>query len=234
MIRLAVFDLDNTLAPLGKGVAPEDLRLLRQLEASGAAVAVCSGKPAYYLCGFLRQAELARPILIGENGAVIQFGVDLPPREYHVSSGSEAAQESIRFLRQRIRDLLPGIWFQPNEVCLTPFPRSEAEFDAIEAALTADADRVRDLRVFRHNDSFDFVPEGIDKASGLRRLCGLLQIDLSETAAVGDGVNDYPMFACAGLSLGVRVTEGDRVDKNFASVTEALRYLLRAAKEQNP
>ncbi len=231
MIRLAVFDLDNTLAPLAKGIAPEDLRLLRRLEASGVTVAVCSGKPAYYLCGFLRQAELSAPVLIGENGAVIQFGVDLPPREYHPAPCSREAMESVRFLRERITDALPGVWFQPNELCLTPFPRSAEEFDVIERLLKTNADRIRGLRVYRHNDSFDFVPEGIDKASGLRRLCNLLQIDLAETAAVGDGVNDYPMFDCAGLALGVRAVDSSRVDENFASVSDALQYLLQRACE---
>lgn len=231
MIRLAVFDLDNTLAPLAKGIASEDLCLLRRLEASGVKVAVCSGKPAYYLCGFLRQAELKDPIFIGENGAIIQFGVDLPPREYHPAPCSPEALASVRFLRERIADALPGIWFQPNELCLTPFPRSEAEFDVIAHLLETNADRIRGLRVYRHNDSFDFVPEGIDKASGLRRLCQLLQIDLTETAAVGDGVNDYPMFSCAGLALGVCVEDSSRVDENFGSVTDALRFLLRQSCE---
>ena len=78
MIRLAVFDLDGTLAPLGKPVAPETVALLHQLENTGVRIALCSGKPTYYLCGFARQLGLADPILVGENGAVIQLGVDLP------------------------------------------------------------------------------------------------------------------------------------------------------------
>ena len=82
-LRLAVFDLDGTLAPLGRGICPEDLQALRRLEARGVRIAVCSGKPTYYLCGFLRQAELRDPILVGENGAVIQMGVDLPPRAFY-------------------------------------------------------------------------------------------------------------------------------------------------------
>lgn len=226
MIRLAVFDLDNTLAPLARGIAPEDLRLLRCLESAGVTVAVCSGKPAYYLCGFLRQAELRRPVLIGENGAVIQFGVELPPGEYHTAPCSQEARDTIRFLRRQIEQTLPGIWFQPNELCLTPFPRSAAEFDVIETILRDHADQIRDVEIYRHNDSFDIVPAGIDKASGLRRLCALLHLSPAETAAIGDGVNDYPMFDCAGLSLGVCVADPWRVDYNFPTVTAALRHLL--------
>ena len=58
MFKLIAFDLDNTLAAVGKPVTPGDLALLRQLEDGGARIAICSGKPTYYLCGFARQLQL--------------------------------------------------------------------------------------------------------------------------------------------------------------------------------
>ena len=84
MIKLAVFDLDDTLAPVGRGIAEHDLKRLKELEDMGVRIALSSGKPTYYLCGLLRQLGLKRPIMIGENGIVIQFGVDLPPKKYYV------------------------------------------------------------------------------------------------------------------------------------------------------
>ena len=71
MHKLLVFDLDGTLAPVGKPMADDTLGLLRSLEKAGYRIAVCSGKPTYYLCGLLRQAGLDAPVLIGENGAVL-------------------------------------------------------------------------------------------------------------------------------------------------------------------
>ena len=88
MIKLIVFDLDNTLAPVGKGILPETIQMLKEIEKSGIKIAICSGKPTFYTCGVMRQVELDDPILIGENGAVIQFGVDLPPRRYEVQKYS--------------------------------------------------------------------------------------------------------------------------------------------------
>ena len=69
MIKLLVFDLDSTLAPIGEEMEWENVRLLRELEKKGARIAVCSGKSCDYLCGFLRQLGLSNPIMIGENGA---------------------------------------------------------------------------------------------------------------------------------------------------------------------
>ena len=135
MIRLMVFDLDNTLAELGKGIVGEDLILLKKIENLGVDIAVCSGKPTYYLCGFMRQVGLKRPILVGENGAVIQFGVDLPPREFYVLPYSEDAKNTLSFLKKKIEEVLPDIWFQPNLAGVTPFPATKEEFDTITKCL---------------------------------------------------------------------------------------------------
>lgn len=226
MIKLIVFDLDGTLAALGRGIEQENLAMLRALEDAGARIAVCSGKPAYYLCGFMRQVGLKAPVLVGENGAVIQLGVDLPPRDYFVAPYSEAAKRSIRLLRGRIEESVPGMWYQPNEVGLTPFPRNDAEFAAVQGCIDALADEIRDVIVYRHCDSFDITPEGITKKSGLERLGALLDILPEETIAVGDGVNDYPMFEYAGHAVGVNVKDESKVDVNFAEIGRALRYLL--------
>lgn len=226
MIKLIVFDLDGTLAKLGKGIIPQDLMLLRELENRGVRIAICSGKPTYYLCGFMRQVELQQPILVGENGAVIQFGVDLPPRDYRILPYSEDAKQTIRFLREEFENLLPQLWYQPNQTGLTPFPASSEEFEIIAGCIERNRERLKDVTVYRHVDSFDITPTGIDKFVGLEYLGRLLGISRKETVAVGDGVNDYPMFEYAGHAVGVHVTDPARVQRNFPDATDALQYLL--------
>ena len=226
MIKLIVFDLDGTLAKLGAGILPENVARLHALEDSGARIAICSGKPTYYLCGMMRQIGLRAPILVGENGAVIQFGVDLPPREYHVAPYSDAARRSIRLLREAFDAAVPGLWYQPNEVGLTPFPLDVAALDTLQGCIDALSPQLEDVLVYRHCDCFDITPCGITKRSGLERLGRMLGIAPQETAAMGDGVNDYPMFEYAGLSVGVNVRETSRVNQNFSTPDEALDFLL--------
>lgn len=226
MFKLMVFDLDNTLALLGKGITSTDVALLRALEQKGVRIAISSGKPVYYLCGFVRQVELVRPILIGENGAVIQMGVDLPPSEYHVLPYSNRAKRSCALIKKAITGLLPDMWYQPNEIALTPFPRNETEFALIEECLKRLGPRLEDVVIYRHVDSFDIIPEGIDKSTGLKKLGELLSIAPEETVAIGDGVNDYPMFDVAGHAVGINVSQSERVDMNFRTTTEALEYLI--------
>ena len=225
MKRLIAFDLDNTLAKIGKGIQEKDVTLLKKLEDQGADIAIVSGKPAFYLCGLLRQIELKRPILAGENGAVIQIGVELPPKERYVLPCSEEAKETVLFFRYKILQSIPEMFFQPNDVGLTPFPKNEEEFKIIQDLLGKFRPQLRDVTVYRHVDSYDFVPNGIDKKSGLRFLCKKMG-GYDKVIAVGDGVNDYPMFEEADLALGVRVKDEEKVDRNFDTITELLEYLL--------
>ena len=228
MYKLVVFDLDGTLAEAGRGITPENLEMLRQLEARGLRIAICSGKPTYYLCGFMRQVGLSAPILVGENGAVIQFGVDLPPKDYHIVPYSEAAKSSIRLIRDAIDRALPDVWYQPNQTALTPFPESENEFDIISDCIAALRPQLQDITIYRHFDCFDFIPNGISKQSGLRLLGELLGAAPEETVAIGDGVNDYPMFEYAGLSLGIHLPDPSRVQHDFPCIGDALSYLLNS------
>lgn len=226
MIKLIAFDLDDTLAELGEGIARENLKKLSALEERGIRIALCSGKPVEYLCGFMRQAGLARPVLVGENGAVIQIGVDLPPREFYVQEYSVEARQCILELREKITEALPAIWYQPNLVGLTPFPVGEEEFRIVQEILSGYEPERRGLAVYRHVDSFDIVPGEIDKKRGMELLGRVLSVTPDEVIAVGNAENDYPMFEYAGLAVGVHVPDRARVDFNFPTPEAALDFLL--------
>lgn len=229
-LRLAAFDLDGTLAEIGAGMTEQNLSLLRHLEARGIQIAICSGKPTDYLCGFARQLALHRPALVGENGAVVQLGADLPPKIYSIQPYSEEAKQSLVFLRAELDRLLPDLWYQPNLAGLTPFPRNDAEFEIIADCLARNAQHLRGVTIYRHADSFDIAPDTIDKYSGMQHLGRMLDIPPEETAAVGDGVNDYPMFDYAGYAIGVHVADESRVDVNVPDIMQALIHLTAMAE----
>ena len=225
MIKLIVFDLDNTLADHGQAIAASDVEKLKKLEKKGINIAICSGKPVHYLSGFMRQVGLNKPFLLGENGAVLQVDVELPPKELHILPYSKQAKESLKFIKAEIDAKLPDIWYQPNMVGVSPFPKCEEEFAIIAKLLQENAKNLHDISVYRHIDCFDIIPTGVDKGAGVRLLAQQLNINPEEIVAVGDGENDYPMFAYAGTALGVKVKEEDKVNKNFETIAEVLDYL---------
>ncbi len=214
------------------GKERQDCEILVELERLGTRIAIVSGKPAFYLSGLMRQVNLQKPILLGVNGGVIEFGAGVPPKNYSILNYSDEAARTIAFLRNEFSRAIPGLWYQPNIIGLTPFPKCEAEFDIIQKIIDDNADRIADVDIYRHIDSFDITPKGINKFRGLEALGEILNISRAETAAVGNGVNDYPMFDYAGLSLGVNIPDREKVSENFSSIHSALCYLLEHVKSE--
>ena len=62
----------------------------------------------------------------------------------------------------------------------------------------------------------EFMDENATKSAALRRLCDLLSVTLSQTAACGNADNDADMIACAGL--GAAVANASESCKRAASV----------------
>ncbi len=55
----------------------------------------------------------------------------------------------------------------------------------------------------------EYIPEGVDKGRGLRSLARIVGVDIAETIAVGDSLNDLPMIEAAGMGVAVsNATDG--------------------------
>ena len=141
-MQLLVLDLDGTLAPYDAATAPANVETLKKAEQAGVRICLCSGKPVFYLCAFMRQFGLQDPILIGENGAEIQFGYKLPPPYFYRMPYSERAEKSLRFFEAEIKKTLPEMWFQPNKTELSPFPKSAREFEIIDTIIANHRDKL--------------------------------------------------------------------------------------------
>lgn len=224
--KIIIFDLDGTLCELRGGIQPEDKELLWKLHEKGYKLAICSGKPAAYLSGLTRQLEINDMVLIGENGSVLQFGGIYPPSEAYTLPYSKTVKKALRQVQEDIEELIPGIWFQPNNVVVTPFPKKAEEFDIIQNYLDTHKENLEGVEIFRHVDCFDLVPTGMTKFDGLKKLTEITGIQPEEMIAVGNGVNDIPMFQYAGLALGILLPDEPEVDKSFSNITEVLTFIL--------
>lgn len=224
-MRVLVFDLDETLCDLAKPILEENVQLLKTLEIKGNMIAICSGKPVYYLCGLARQIGLNKPILIGENGAVIQFGVDLPPKAYYVVSKQISTIKKLQIIKNEMQEIFANrLWFQPNEVGLTPFPYDDKTFEEVKTYLLKKD--LTDCSIYEQSDCFDIVPNDVSKYYGLVYLSQILKLSSNDFIAIGNGVNDYPMFAFSQYSIGIKVLDRSKVDYYFDDINEALKFLL--------
>ena len=226
MTKAIVFDLDGTLCKIGKNILQKNIRLLKYIENKGVQIIISSGKPTYYLCGLFRQVGLKNPILVGENGASIQFGINLPPKFFYQSKISNDAKTNIEYFKKLLTNKYPNSFFQPNNVGVTIFPKTNSEYKTIEQLLNENNQKLEGLNVYYHKDAIDIVPDGINKYNSLQYLSNILDIKNDEMISVGDNTNDYPMFKFTKISYGVNVPDGSVVTKNFDNINKVLRHII--------
>lgn len=227
MLKLAVFDLDGTLCPVGRAVLPETLSALRALQEKGVQLAVSSGKPVYYLCGLVRQTGLSDMILMGENGASVQRGVDLPPAFHARMEVPAHTRAALAMLREKLAaEFGRRIWLQPNQIEVTPFFADEQTHEDLRAFMRREV-RCEEMgiTIYDQSDCFDLCPTGLDKGSGLQFLCDLLGLSMADAAAVGDGVNDEPMLRVAGRSIGIGQKDVPGAQITVPTIGEAIALL---------
>jgi hydroxymethylpyrimidine pyrophosphatase-like HAD family hydrolase len=182
----------------------------------------------YYLCGLCRQLGLPDAILIGETGAVIQGGSALPPR-FHIKNNirAEALSQMAR-VREALAPYEARLWYQPNEVALTPFPRDSEMFEVLDEITCRMEPSLTALDIYRQVDCIDFIPKGTSKMSGLQALAAELGASPRDFLVIGDGENDVPMFQYADFSIcihhpGCQVSH--LASKEFATLNEALEFV---------
>lgn len=225
MIRLAIFDLDGTLAPVGKPINSKCVKFLKKIENKGIRIAISSGKTVFYQAGMFRQIGLKSPIFIGENGSLISFGVDLPPRTiYCITADDIYFQTKNKILREISEKFGDEIWLQPNEVMLTLFFKNEKTKERLRTYFSQN--RFEGVTVYEHIDSFDVIPFGVNKKCALEALGKELNIASDEMIAVGDGINDIPMFEFCKYSIGLNPLEKKLTAFHCETPEEALNLIL--------
>lgn len=228
MIKLVAFDIDGTLADIGRPILDEDVVLLKKIEEKGVKIVISSGKTVFYQMGMFRQVNLKNPIFIGENGCSIAIGSSLPPETISLPVSDSYAEQRENILSDITAQCAGRFWLQPNEVVLTFFFKDEETklflrqyFSSLRPSVT----------VYEHVDSFDVVPKGIDKFVSLQAVCNHFNILSSECIAVGDGVNDLPMIKFCKYSVGIGKLDKAYTTYHFNTIREGLNQILRMVEE---
>lgn len=228
MIKLLLLDIDGTLRPAGHNVVPAgNVQAVKALQRRGVKVGIATGrgranvppallgglKPDCWLCASGAQVldgagrELYTFRMSNEEMyALVDFFEDHEFPLRFVYSDASYAYVNFREFDRREREfqlhnhIVDG---EDQDRHLKDMP-----FGAFGFLPRADAERFRQkygylgLRfLYSSVDGCDILSPGVDKAEGLRRLCQALDIETGDCAAVGDGDNDAPMLAAAGLGV---------------------------------
>lgn len=226
MIKLIIFDIDNTLAKSNKPVEDAVVNFLKKTESSGIRIALISGKPTVYISGLARQIGLINPIISGENGAYINYSSSLPPQQEIVLFKEESRTKELEKLKLAIlKEFGKKVWIQPNLVNLTIFPKTERikqKLFQFVVTYASDNSLNKNFNIYRHSDSIELVPLNIDKGFALRKIRSLEKIKRNEVIAVGDAENDIPMFGDASVSIGINLPAAKY---NFSSIEKVVKFI---------
>ncbi|MFX1293787.1 MAG: HAD family hydrolase [Promethearchaeota archaeon] len=231
MLQLTVMDLDGTLAEFNNSIQPNTIKLLQQLQNEGIQLVFISGKPASYVAGLIRQAGLEKVICIGDNGGVIWFSHDFPPHNPIILEMTNEAAKEMKIIHEAIiAEFDDSVWIQPSQVTFSLFGRENniAEVNDFIDRIFKEK-QIKHLKNFKTDGALDILPLNIDKGIALKLVQSKLNIPIKDTAVIGDGSNDFPMF----LQGKIRITFPKSaelfkqlVPKIVPKIDDALKFLV--------
>ena len=188
-------DYDGTIAQHGR-IEPLVIEAVRRTQARGIVVILVTGRIMTELRRVLPDPELFDAV-VSENGAVLSFP-KVPSRL---------------------------LTHPPSQLLLDELRARQVQIDFGDCIIEADAgaapkilESIRKLElplVLQFNHSRVMVlPQGINKATGLREALNTLRLSLHNCVGIGDAENDYAMLdAC---ELGVAVSWGSKALQGIA------------------
>jgi HAD superfamily hydrolase (TIGR01484 family) len=206
--RLIALDLDGTLLNKQNEISPQNLQAIRQAIDVGVKVIVSTGRGIQNILPILQKYNLQLPIVAVNGSEVWESPNILRKRNLmpvgHVKQLHQVAVEHDlwwwsyavegAFNKEKWVDSIDHIqWLKfgfasEDDQLLHKLRNHLQALDMYELTNS-------------HHDNIEINPKGISKASGVREICQMFQISMSEVIAIGDSGNDLSMIRAAGLGV---------------------------------
>ncbi|MBP3459336.1 MAG: Cof-type HAD-IIB family hydrolase [Lachnospiraceae bacterium] len=228
MNRKAVFfDIDGTLLVLGKPVLQSTIDAIRKIRENGHLAFICTGRSRVMVpqtpildigfdgivgaCGMYGEFQGKEVFRYSLSGKQLEEMISLF-RKYGIMYILEGT-EYIYYDEETVDDIADDWYLQyVNETIPQRFlPVQKVKtIEACKASIharTSDPGELykslsRNYEVMEHVFGVaEFVPKGFSKAKGISLMCERLGIDVADTIAVGDSINDVDMLKHAGIGI---------------------------------
>jgi len=223
--KAVFFDIDNTIWNAKNEIPESTITAIRELRKNGHYAFLCSGRTRAYIrhpallgigfdgivagCGtsveyrgetiFLKEIEKELALLTVETVRKYGFRPILEGRKYLYMDMEEFADDFYgrKLATDMGEDLRTikgewGRWEISKLSCATESPDRLKCFEELS-----------DYYDYAIHNEFvaEFVPKGFNKGTGMRKVCEMLGIDIADTFAFGDSVNDREMILTAGTGV---------------------------------
>ena len=184
--RVLACDYDGTLATQGV-CYDQTVEALERVAAAGIRLVLVTGRTREELADVFDPGTLFEAIVV-ENGAVV---IDVVTGTEELLAPRIPSRLVAEFERTGVSPLVVG-----RVLCSTAWSQQPKVSAAIAKVGV-------DRQVVRNRESAMVLPPGISKRTGIEAALRALGELPSATVAVGDGENDVPLFAVAGVSVAV-------------------------------
>ncbi|CAG7647216.1 Cof-type HAD-IIB family hydrolase [Paenibacillus allorhizosphaerae] len=221
--KLIALDLDGTLLTEEKTISEENRAALLEAQDAGISVIFSTGRGVQNVQQYIEELQLTSPIVTVNGGEVWK-----QPGELHVRHTLDAAL--VRRMHTLAKQYDTWFWgYSVNELYNKERWLPDEETDARQwlkfGYYTENAESLGAIReelnswgllelTNSHPCNIEVNPRGVTKASGVRAVCTMLGIEMSQVVAMGDSLNDESMIREAGL--GIAMGNAQEAVKRFA------------------
>lgn len=240
-IKLVVSDVDQTLIMTREGEFPRQvMQAVEKLKQKGIVFTLASGRLPYMLDPYLTAMGLDVPVIACSGGLVYHGETILIEETYPLSlvrdlirsadslemtvlyslKGEEYCYRETDGTRRKkeqrgwyhpLRSIAPEEW---DRFCADKVIIMDDTGRQRISLLKAEEERITDGIAFTHysDAAVEITPGGVNKATGIARLCEYLSIRMDEVLAVGDNDNDLEMVRQAGVGVAVANAKSELKD----------------------
>jgi len=203
MIKAVATDVDGTLTDCEDYICVEAITAIRELEAKGIKVILCSGNALCVVKALARYMGCTGPT-VSENGAVVEYKAKM-----RILGEKGAARRVVQELKDAYGSEIRESWSNKYR-----FVDMAIQWSLDIKKLRAIVKKYKGMKVIDSGFAYHILDEKIDKGTGLLRAIKLLKLNPSEVAGVGDSITDLEMLRVCGFK-GV-VANGDPRIKEIA------------------
>jgi phosphoglycolate phosphatase (TIGR01487 family) len=203
MIKAVATDIDGTLTDREDYIGIEAIAAIRELEARGIMVILCSGNAFCVTKALARYVGCTGPT-VSENGAVVEY-----KGKMRILGEMGAARRVVQELKNAYGSEIKESWSNNYR-----YVDMAIQWSRDIKRLRAMVKKYKGIKVIDSGFAYHILDEKIDKGAGLLRAIKLIKLNTSEVAGVGDSITDLEMLRVCGFR-GV-VANGDQRIKEIA------------------
>ncbi|GGH80001.1 HAD superfamily hydrolase (TIGR01484 family) [Pullulanibacillus pueri] len=206
-IRLLALDMDGTTLNASNEVSQENRKWIQKAVDAGILVMFATGRPQREILSFKKELGLDSPMVLLNGSEVWNASGECIERHF-------LNQEDLQQLHQFAVKYETWFWGYTSDGPVNKENWQEKYLSSKWMKFGFHSDNLNIIKDIREllkgwalevtssgSHNIEVNPKGVTKASGVRRIGELVGIEMSEVMAIGDSLNDYPLFVEAGLSI---------------------------------